>query len=554
MEEIEIVTILGDDVGKVTQLQHETCWMQLTLIATSRKSFPIPLNAGYSETMAPRRNRRQRQKARVGRWLWGSFAVIVVIGVAGVLFANGWVKRYLRTDAFRDFMNVQVSKTLHTWGKFEPFEWNGSSVYSETYRAQGLTTGPFEQLHAHGLRAGVDFGSFRSEAWEIDQVSVNRLTFVVSDDERRKMMPPPVPQPLRSFWSRFIPQQVAIGKIAVADASFAAGTGDERVVAEHGRLTLMPLAGSEGWSVISEGGTMTLTDWPLLTVSTIHARLHDHSLFVTDAGFRFHDSAKMQVNGEFNLGEGTLRLRTDVDRLAADKVFEEDWRQRLLGTIHADVRSNGKLSEPSSVQHQGRVWLKDGVLMALPVLDRIASYTSTERFRRLVLDEASADFVLQGKSLILSNLSLRSDGLVQITGELNVSDPFHPTASPQIDGVLEVGVVHGVLKWLPGAEKKVFTSEREGYLWTTMRVQGTLDALQEDLSPRLTSAAMTTTVEKVPEKGLDVSRRLLDGAAGVLGGDAGRVLRGTGGAVLNTAEEVVGGGLRFVPMIVAPVQ
>ena len=83
-----------------------------------------------------------------------------------------------------------------------------------------------------------------------------------------------------------------------------------------------------------------------------------------------------------------------------------------------------------------------------------------------------------------------------------------------------------------------------------MRVQGTLDDLQEDLSPRLTSAAVTTAVEQVPEKSFDVSRSMLDGAAGMLGGDLGDVLRGTGGAILDSAEEVLGSGLQFVPMFV----
>ena len=479
----------------------------------------------------------------------------MAIGVLAVLFGNAWVKRYLRGDAFREFMNVQVSKSLHTWGEFAPFEWNGSSVYSETYQAQGLTTGPFEQMHAHGLRAAVDFGSFRQEAWDIDEVSVNRLTFVVSNEAQGKMLPPNLPLTNKGFWSRWIPQAVSIGKIAVADVSFAAGSGEDRLVSERGRLTLKPMTGSEGWSLLSEGGTMSLAGWPILKTQAIHARLQDDRLFVTDAGFRFHGSAKMQVNGELNLRDGGLRLRTDVDQLAADKVFEADWRQRLLGTIHADVRSTGNLSElQEELRHHGRVWMKNGVLMALPVLDRIATYTRTERFRRLVLDEASANFNLQDKALVFTDLSLRSNGLVQITGKVIVRDPFYPTRSPNIDGVLQVGVVHGVLKWLPGADKKVFTTEREGYLWTTMRVQGTLDALTEDLSPRLTSAAVTTTVEKVPEKGFEVGRGILDGAASVLSGEAGRILRGAGGTVLDTAESVVGDGLQFVPMIVPPVR
>ena len=460
------------------------------------------------------------------------------------------MKRYLKGDAFREFMSVEMSKTLRTWGSFEPFEWNGSSVYSEMYRAKGLTSGPLEKVSAHGLRAGVDFGSFRRDAWKIDQVSINKLTFVLSNDVRRKVELPEFPERDKSFWARLFPQEVEIGKVLVADASFALGSGEQRLLSERGRMTLTPLSGSDGWSVVAEGGDVSLAELPNLSVDVIHARLHEEGLFLTDAGFRFHDTAKMHVTGDVQFDTGKVRLRMGVDQLPADKVFEEDWRQRLLGTIHADVRTTGALHNPGMLRHGGRVWMKDGVLKALPILNRIASYTRTDRFRRLILNEASADFVLQGNTLKLTNLLMRSNGLVQITGTATVSDPFHPTASPVVKGVFQVGVVHGVLKWLPGAERKVFTGGRDGYLWTTMRVQGTLDDLQEDLSPRLTSAAVATAVEQVPEKSFDVSRSMLDGAAGMLGGGLGDVLRGTGGAILDSAEEVLGSGLQFVPMFV----
>ncbi|MGY8688136.1 MAG: hypothetical protein ACKVHP_10425, partial [Verrucomicrobiales bacterium] len=226
-----------------------------------------------------------------------------------------------------------------------------------------------------------------------------------------------------------------------------------------------------------------------------------------------------------------------------------DWKQRLLGTIQADIETKGSYRETQALKHKGTVRLKNGILMALPVLEKLADYTRTERFRRLVLNEAMADIRLEEDEIQLEKLFIRSDGLLQVTGSLTVGHPFDDTSPRPLSGVLEVGVVRDVLKWLPGVEKRVFKQERLGYMWTTMRVGGTVEAPTEDLTPRLGQALVVGTIEVVPETAIGAGRGLLNVASGVLGPDAGGLLDQVGNEVLDNADGVIKEGLGMVPML-----
>lgn len=44
-----------------------------------------------------------------------------------------------------------------------------------------------------------------------------------------------------------------------------------------------------------------------------------------------------------------------------------------------------------------------------------------------------------------------------------------------------------LLDWLPKPEE-VFPRERDGYLWTTVHLSGTIDKPEQDLSPRIIEA------------------------------------------------------------------
>ena len=138
--------------------------------------------------------------------------------------------------------------------------------------------------------------------------------------------------------------------------------------------------------------------------------------------------------------------------------------------------------------------VKDGVLTALPVLDRLAAYANTTRFRILPLQEAHAGFIRRGNKLTLTDIVISSEGLVRLEGRMDIT-------GQALDGFFRLGLPPGTLATIPGAETKVFVEHEHGLLWATLRITGTLDEPKEDLSERLMAAAGDRMFELIPETG-----------------------------------------------------
>jgi hypothetical protein len=154
---------------------------------------------------------------------------------------------------------------------------------------------------------------------------------------------------------------------------------------------------------------------------------------------------------------------------------------------------------------RGTLVIDRAVLTALPVLDALAAYADTRRFRVLNLNEARLDWQWSKDETALSNVILSSDGLVRLEGSLVIRDR-------NLDGNFRLGLAPGTLAAIPGAETDVFTPGERGLLWTTLRITGNADDPKEDLTDRLIAAAGLRMFDELPggaEKVLKFSQSVL---------------------------------------------
>ena len=158
---------------------------------------------------------------------------------------------------------------------------------------------------------------------------------------------------------------------------------------------------------------------------------------------------------------------------------------------------------------RGHIELQDGRLEALPLLDELAVFTATERFRQTALQRGQADFVWTPGGVTVSGLLVESAGLLRIEGGFTVR-------GDQMDGTFQVGVARGSLRWIAGVGARVFDQpERDGYVWTTAHLHGPVRHPSEDLrpSPRLVAAAQQEVIDKAKQGTgavLDTASSLLD--------------------------------------------
>ena len=83
------------------------------------------------------------------RWIRGGLiagASVVALLLAGYMVGKSWVQSYLHGPEFRKFVNARIGKTLEAEVEFEPFQYSGMTIYSESMTGRGLEGGPFSQM------------------------------------------------------------------------------------------------------------------------------------------------------------------------------------------------------------------------------------------------------------------------------------------------------------------------------------------------------------------------------------------------------------------------
>jgi hypothetical protein len=189
--------------------------------------------------------------------------------------------------------------------------------------------------------------------------------------------------------------------------------------------------------------------------------------------------------------------------LELETMLDATWARRVMGALDTDFKVSGPEAD---LVASGHATLQRGVLTALPFLDVLAAYADTSRFRTLHLNQAETDWRWRDGQLVLSNLVLSSEGLARLEGSVTIS-------GKRIDGAFRLGIAPGTLAGIPGAETDVFFPGEHGLLWAPLRVTGTLDDPQEDLTDRLVAAAGARLFDVIPQTGervLKFTRSLLD--------------------------------------------
>jgi len=473
--------------------------------------------------------------------------VAVGMLVAGVICAaiGYWsLKNYLHSDGFRRLLSAKVSKALDMTGEFAPFNWDGLVVDTASFEATG--SGAVGSLHADRLHSEVNLSGVRRGVWDLYGANVNRVE--INLDARTR---PDAPAPSTAFLdepqkpsprSGWLPSEVEISGLDLRELIVRASLDDGELFANGMRIRVERAADKRAYRAEIDGGRIRLP-WSLLPeVNLDRARLRyqNGGFFVTDANATVFKQGRIDGSGEWNPKQQQYAAEGNARGIKCDELLNADWAKRLTGDVATSFvierRSTGPLAK-------GTLTIKNGVLTALPMLDSLAAYADTRRFRVLALSEAHADWRWQKGEISFSNLVLSSESLVRLEGRLVVH-------GRELDGAFRLGLAPGTLAAIPGAETVVFLPGERGLLWSPLRITGTLDNPQEDLTDRLVAAAHDRMFDVIPETGekvLKFTRSILDDS-GVIdkGVEVIDSATGTGtgtlmGGVLNG---ILGGGTR----------
>ncbi|MGJ8677971.1 MAG: hypothetical protein ACSHX0_10675 [Akkermansiaceae bacterium] len=437
-----------------------------------------------------------------GVWVW-MLRLSCVLGLIVILAGFGvysWLKSYLHSDNFRVFIGNEVGSYMGAQVEFDLFEWQGMQAQTDGFSAEG---GDLVQLlKADGIKAELNLSAVQRGVWEIPDVHANSLKVVIdnrgrSEREQRsseglldeKRQEEKVKANL-GFFDKFLPKKTEVLAMDVAhlDLSYL---NDQNTLEVIDAAAQVELKNSSGMYEIRLSQGVVNSSWFGSEVKLQHfeGRYKKGSFFLNELKGKVYDRGLLTMDGALEADDfGFVGKLEDV---RVEELISENWQKRLQGDLLVNFKVS---SSPNGNLLQGDLDLKNGVLTALPILDKIAAYANTQRLRRLNLSEANLKFFKQGDRLELSDIVLASEGLLRMKGYLNIENG-------RLDGRFKLGVMPGILAHIPGAETKVFTRGDDGLLWSPIRISGTVDQPREDLSERMIAAAYERMFELVPETG-----------------------------------------------------
>lgn len=429
-------------------------------------------------------------------------AIILVVALAGGYM---WLRSYLHSEAFRKFLAAELGGAANVEAVFGKFRWDGLAVETEGLDAQGdeLIT----SIHAERITTEVGFGGVRRGVWEIMATRIHKLEvgldFTVDTEETKS---DPWDEETRDATDDkgWVPKDVELESLEISDFSMLAATRGGPVSATGMAVMLEPESGKNSYEISLRGGELkTALEWlPPLEMDRLTGRYSDGDVYVTDLEVSAWEGGRITGAGEWNADTEVYSLEGRADGLECEDVLDETWSRKLQGDLEAVFSVNNLGGELAA---NGDLTIRNGVLTALPVLDILASYTDTRRFRTLQLSEASTDWRYADGVVTLGNLVMASEGLLRLEGNMTIE-------GSALDGRFLLGVVPGLLANLPGAEKHVFKPGKRGMLWTTVHITGTIDDPEEDLSERLILAAGFRILDGLPqgaEKVVEITKSVL---------------------------------------------
>jgi hypothetical protein len=424
--------------------------------------------------------------------------LIFALLLAGLVIVRVALDRYLKGDSFRQRVAAAVGRILKAEGTFAPVQRVGGTLYSDQFIGRGSTGAFFSDLRADRIRADVEWRGLLHRTVQIDALEVQKLdvSFATPSSaiENRSARSGETPSAHEAAgW------KVELRKANIAESTWRWRTIDLR----EGRITgtAFTLTPSEGsWIIEASSGKVAQQEWPELSLDSAKLRYTGSSLFVNEALLRT-GAGRITVTGEVAFRQAA-DLQALLDNLPLTPFLPNDWRLRLTGNISGTTKIHAPFSgEPVHVE--GNVRLINGQVEALPLLDQIAKFTRTERFRKMALTNGSLTFTRDKELITAKDIVVESEGLMRIEGACTIMNE-------QIDGLFQVGVTAASLQWLPGSQAHVFTISHDGYFWTSLRLSGPVAHPTEDLTPRLAAAAANQILDSAQDVLRDAAKSALD--------------------------------------------
>ena len=407
-------------------------------------------------------------------WAVAAVAIPLILAAIGIAWLNPQLTHYVEGDHFRAELEKETAKGLHfPNGQYAPIHRTGFlSATSDGFRANNGRKA-MKSMDAHGITAKFNpFGIF-CQRWQLDEVRIQS-----GEVEIQTYAPTPEPSSAKPWFHIFLPRRVYLKLVESEPADVTWRFRGEKGGFFGTRLEITPHG--RDFNYQASGGTLKMALIPNLQLRDTHLLITKKLLTLYNLDLQSGGDAIGRIHAEGTAGtseDRSVDFNFSFERIPVEEWLPRQWRDHVRGEASGKILWRGKNPKLESSTGEATLHVDSGRIIELPFLENLAKITNERALERLTLNDCSFTLVWNYPRAEIKNIAIEEKGKFRAEGTIQVE-------KKALSGAIELGVARYLLDWLPKPEK-VFPHEHDGYRWTTVHLSGTIDAPQQDLSPRI---------------------------------------------------------------------
>jgi hypothetical protein len=401
-----------------------------------------------------------------------SFVALVAVVVLAVPLGNRKLTEYVESDAFRRELDKQTSKGLHFEGEYQTIRRTGLlTVETDGFKARNGVKA-FKTLSTGQVDAKFNPWGIFSRRWELEYIHIPSGRAEIQTYE-----PKPENKPPKPWYAVFLPERVHLNRVVCDSADVTWQLRGRKAGFFETYLLITPYG--RDFEYRAERGVMKTGIVPDLVLHQLHLLITKELLTLYDLELApsAKSSGRIRVSGWAGMkNDKSVSAEMNFSEIPVDPWIPKAWARLIKGRASGNVAWQGTDMRMESSSGWGEVRLEDGRVAGARFLEDVASLIG-KPIDTVSLSRFSLGFEWKYPRVQVKRMDIEAEGVFRLKGTATID-------KKSLSGELQLGVTPEYLEWLPKAER-VFTRQRDGYLWTTVQLGGTMANPQEDLSPRV---------------------------------------------------------------------
>jgi hypothetical protein len=403
-------------------------------------------------------------------------AICAAVGVIIIAWLMGGpLTRFVEGDQFRASLEKETAKGLHfAEAHYSPIRRTGTfSAQSDTFQGKDGRKA-MRELNAAGITAKFNPWGIFQRRWQLDDVHV-----ATGKVEIQTYTPRPEPSPVKPWIARvLLPERVYLKQLTSDPVDVTWQFREQTAGFFQTRLLITPH--DRDFDYRAREGILKMRPLPEFRLRQTHLLITKTLLTLYDLDLETESTDGGTIHAEGHAGirdDRRVDFTVNFDKLPVVQWEPVSWREHVNGAVSGRVVWQGEDPTLEKSRAEGLLRVADGRVTALPLLQKLAVLSGVKGFERLRLDDCSCMLSWVYPNGRIRDISIEEKGKFRITGNVEIR-------TRSLGGAIRLGFTREYLAWLPRAQE-IFSSETDGYLWTTVHLSGTIDAPEQDLSPRV---------------------------------------------------------------------